>query len=294
MAPRILAIANLKGGVGKSTSTMMIADRLAVLGYRVLVVDLDPQANLSYMLLGRRAIDKYVAENRTLTQYLNDCFIQGQEKPLGTYVIQEASDLDEQRKAGAGRVDLFSATPRLRFVELAVEERFAQEKSSLHAAERAFEAKLREVIEYFSGHDVVIFDCPPGFTSLCRAALRLADSVISPTVPDYISIMGLRDFSVFGLRLARDSVDRPLRHGVLFTKVEARRDDMRSEIDALKADRRFRLLTSQIRQSRDAVRASERIRPDATRSFSEKYGGLRDSVKKLGDEVAAFIELPER
>jgi chromosome partitioning protein len=291
MVARILAIANLKGGVGKSTSVLMMADRLAILGYKILVLDLDPQANISYMMLGRRSIEKYAAEAKTLTQYLNDAFIHGQEGVLGSYIIREASDLEEQRKPGAGRVDLFAATPRLRFVELAAEERFAQEKGSLQAAERGFEVKLREIARHFTEYDVVMFDCPPGFTSLCRAALRVADCVISPTVPDYISILGLRDFASFGLRMARDGVDRPLKHGALLTKVEARREDMRGEIEALKADRRFRLFTTQVRQSRDAVRASERIRPDVMRNFNEKYGGLKDSVRKLGDETAAFLNL---
>ena len=65
MAKRI-AIANHKGGVGKSTTTLMLAEGLALSGYRVLVVDLDPQAMSSKMLLGESGLEEAIKQGRTL------------------------------------------------------------------------------------------------------------------------------------------------------------------------------------------------------------------------------------
>ena len=111
MASRI-AIANHKGGVGKSTTTLMLAEGLALSGYRVLVVDLDPQAMSSKMHWGSSGLEEAIKQGRTLAHLLKQ-FAAGTSPQVSRYVSR-ASDLAELRDASDGRgVDVIASNPEL-------------------------------------------------------------------------------------------------------------------------------------------------------------------------------------
>ena len=99
-----VAIANLKGGVGKSTTTLFLAEHWALLGMRVLVIDLDPQANCSFMLLSRDGLRQCEDACKTLPHLFAD--IQSQPMlNLSSYIFPFASDLKElQPDVGPGRI----------------------------------------------------------------------------------------------------------------------------------------------------------------------------------------------
>jgi cellulose biosynthesis protein BcsQ len=70
VAGKLIAVANMKGGVGKTTTVVMLAEALAADGARVLVVDLDPQASVSVCLAGPDRLWGMIAQGRTLEAYL--------------------------------------------------------------------------------------------------------------------------------------------------------------------------------------------------------------------------------
>ncbi len=111
MAVRI-AVANVRGGVGKSTTTMMLAEGLALRGLRVLVIDLDPQSMVSELLLGFVGLRNAIDDGRTIARVLHR-LAAGQQPELESCTTW-ASDLAELRNPhGRGRIDLIASDPVL-------------------------------------------------------------------------------------------------------------------------------------------------------------------------------------
>lgn len=282
--PFKLAIANLKGGVGKSTSTVFIAEALAVFDdLRVLVVDLDPQANASYMLLSRDGVEAAEANGKTLPNFLLDTAPGGRTQPAG-YIWPNASDIEElYAPSKRGRVDVFASIPRMWFVEMVQERRLYLENR-----EPAVELKsaLNQYLDSLKGwYDVIIFDCPPGFSSLTRAGLMSAQAIISPTIADAVSVRSLADFVDIGLGDVL-KLKKAVGHHVIISKFRSQGDD-RIEADRLK--RRHDVLEPYIRYSVDMTRATERIHASSRRKFKDKYRDLAGDIHALTHCIFRYV-----
>lgn len=275
-----VAIANLKGGVGKSTTTMMLAEALASFhDQSVLVVDLDPQSNSSFMFLSRAGAEANEEAGKTFMHFLDALGADAQIN-LARFVRPKASDLTSLAEGAArGQVSIISSSPRMWRSEAQFER--ASVKKGVEADVILAKA-TRHYLDRIKGHyDVVIFDCPPGFSTLARSGIRLADVVLSPTISDEVSARSLKDFVEAGLR---DYIHEGTRHFVVVTRyVQHKVND--SVLDWLRKE--YTVLGSPIKYSIDIVRAGHRIRHDSYRSFKEKYGAQQNSVKDLG---AAFVK----
>ena len=161
MSRRIFCVANQKGGVGKTTTTVNLAAGLAQLGQRVLVVDLDPQGNAT---MGS-GIDKRKLE-------------------LSVYdVLLESATITEarQRAAQAG-YDVLGANRELAGAEV---ELVGQERR-----ERRLKAALHAVRDEY---DFVLIDCPPSLSMLTLNGLCAAHGVLVPMQCEYFALEGLSD-----------------------------------------------------------------------------------------------------
>jgi len=188
---RIIAVANQKGGVGKSTTAVSLGAALAELGRRVLVVDLDPQGNASTGLGIRheaRAVTVYdvLADEAPIEQAIV-------ETPLpGLYAIPSTIDL-----AGA-EIELVSQFSR--------------------------ELKLRKAMEPLkdSGFDFVLLDCPPSLGLLTVNALAAAQELIVPIQCEYYALEGLGQL-IKNVRLVQQNVNPGLRlTGIVMTMYDPR------------------------------------------------------------------------
>ncbi len=159
--PRIFCVANQKGGVGKTTTTVTLAAGMAQLGQRVLVIDLDPQGNAT---MGS-GIDK-----RSLATTVYDVL-------LGSAGIAEA-----RQRSPQGGYDLVGANRELAGAEV--------ELVDLERRER----RLREALEVVAAdHDFVLIDCPPALSLLTLNGLVAAHGVIVPMQCEYFALEGLSD-----------------------------------------------------------------------------------------------------
>lgn len=191
-----LAVANRKGGVGKSTTSVMLAHAAAAWsGHRVLVIDLDTQCNASLMLVGGEGWDKARRTRRTIADYLFDRFDKVAEDE-SEYVIANAGDVAHPR-TGKGRVALLPGSLLMEDIqgELFVNQARKGKETDVVAVE--VRNRLRKLIKHFGmDYDVVILDCPPGLSFAALAALDLADRVVVPFRPDFVSQFAIDRISI--------------------------------------------------------------------------------------------------
>ena len=187
MPARIYALANQKGGVGKTTSAINLAACLAEAGEHSLVIDLDPQANATSGL-GERA-------NGVSTLDLLDG------APLATLA----------RPTRFANLDLVPAKPELAAASV--------ELSALAGGERYLADALAEATERWS---FVFLDCPPSFGPLTVNALAAADRVIVPVQAEYYALEGLSQL-LGSIELVKTRLNPGLGiAGILLTMVDGR------------------------------------------------------------------------
>ncbi|MSO81710.1 MAG: ParA family protein [Acidobacteria bacterium] len=188
---RILAVANQKGGVGKTTTAINVASSLALAGRRVLLVDVDPQGNLTsgVGLKGHRAEAGTIYE-ALMTDADPAAFL------LETQV-QNLSLIPADRNLTGAEIELVSVPQR--------------------------EHRLRRVLEPLRARfDLIFIDCPPSLGLLTLNALVAADAVLIPLHCEYFALEGLAEL-VGTLRRVRGALNPALDiEGVLLTMYDDR------------------------------------------------------------------------
>jgi chromosome partitioning protein len=188
--PRIIAIANQKGGVGKTTTSVNLGAALAELGFRVLVVDLDPQGNATTGLgINNRNLDASIYDVMMTDVPMEDCIEPSNVKNL--FVAPATIDL-----AGA-EIELVPAFSR--------------------------ELKLRRALhEVRDDYDYTIIDCPPSLGLLTVNGLAAADDVIVPIQCEYYALEGLGQL-LKNVALVRTNLNPALEvRGIVLTMYDAR------------------------------------------------------------------------
>ncbi len=192
-APRIIAIANQKGGVGKTTTAINLGAALAEDGYSVLLVDLDPQGNASTGL-------GLEAKNRKYTTY---------------DLLLEEADLDDV--ISSTDVDGLWIAPATTDLSSADLQMVANEKRSflLHDA-------LRQTSIDKYGFNYILIDCPPSLSLLTVNGMVAADSVLVPLQSEFFALEGLSQL-MLTIRQVRQTARPNLRiEGVVLTMYDGR------------------------------------------------------------------------
>ena len=187
---RVIAIANQKGGVGKTTTTINLSACLAEKGMKVLVIDVDPQGNTTSGL----GIDKDNLENTVYQLLLDECTV---EKCMYESVVNNLFVLPSD-------VDLAGAEIEL----IGIEEK-----------EYILNKQVKLIREFF---DYIIIDCPPSLNMLTVNAMTAADSVLVPIQCEYYALEGLSQL-IHTINLVKQRLNEKLEiEGVVFTMYDAR------------------------------------------------------------------------
>ena len=193
---RIVAVANQKGGQGKTTSTLALGTALADRGYRVLIVDLDPQASLTSAAgLEPETLDSTIYT--AFTQYMADATVPAYADlahPLGPSLALLPSSLD----LALAEMDLHNAVRR--------------------------EYVLAEILAVArDDYDIMLVDCPPSLTWLTINALTAAQQVLIPVVPEFLAARGLGQLLGTIGRVRRNKLNPSLQvAGAVLTMVDTR------------------------------------------------------------------------
>jgi chromosome partitioning protein len=253
----VVCVANQKGGVGKTTTTVSLAAALAQLGARTLVIDLDPQGNATTGL-GLRA----------------------EEGDPSTYgvLVEDLALIDAVQSTGVDKLDLLPSSLDLAGAEVELVPAFSRE------------LRLRRAIDDVrSRYDIVLVDCPPSLGLLTINALVAADQVLVPIQCEYYALEGLGQL-MRTIQLVTDNLNRDLvLGGVVLTMFDGRTNLSQQVVDEVRGyfgDRAYETVIPRTVRLSEAPSFGQPITV-----FDPTSRGAR-SYQRLAGEVADRLQLP--
>ena len=252
---RVIAIANQKGGVGKTTTAINLAACLAEAGKNVLTIDLDPQGNMTSGL----GVDKSELENTVYELMLDECSIK--ESMTDTVV--------EGMKVIPSNVNLAGAEIEL----LGISEK---------------EYILKNAVDYIKDdYDFIIIDCPPSLNMLTINAMTTADSVLVPIQCKYFALEGLSQL-MHTIDLVQQRLNPNLTiDGVVFTMYDVRTNLSIQVVDSVKANLDAKIYDTLIPRNIRLAEAPSHGLP--INMYDAKSAGA-ESYRSLAKEVMERVE----
>jgi chromosome partitioning protein len=179
---QVIAFINLKGGVGKTTTAVAVAELLATEHRkRVLLMDLDPQTNATVMLIGDEKWGELNAEGHTLKTLFSDALEEDESK--------RSFDLEASRQRGVSPVRDVRGLDSLDLID--VQDRLAGIPMGKYYSTNPTALLQRATKPIIDEYDYVIIDCPPNLGIITLNGLRMANGFLIPTIPDVLSTYGI-------------------------------------------------------------------------------------------------------
>jgi chromosome partitioning protein len=229
MRSSVVSVINYKGGVGKTTLTANLGAELAARGRRVLLIDLDPQASLTFSFYRVDEWEKQLADERTVLQWFESFISDGTVGQLRGYVVSPPG-VNAVVGRNGGRLDLLASHLGLIEVDLDLAaglggSRFQRTNPRFLAVHGLLAEALGD--ESFAGYDAILVDCAPNFNMVTRTAIVASEYVLIPARPDYLSTLGIdylrtrlsrlvEDYN----RAAPDATISPEILGVVYTMIQ--------------------------------------------------------------------------
>lgn len=230
---KVVSIINYKGGVGKTSLTANLGAELAWRGKKVLLIDLDAQASLTFSFITPEDWINDFAANRTIKSWF-DAFEKGKPVDLSSFVYEPKRI--KLKLEGRGKLDIICSHLGLINVDLDLAVKLggaslAQAKANFIAIHSRLWNGLQD--QKFAEYDVILIDCPPNFNIVTKTAIVASDYILVPTRPDQLSTLGIdylmrnvekltKDYNDYAEVDAGDAVDKidPKTVGVVFTMIQ--------------------------------------------------------------------------
>lgn len=186
---KVISVINYKGGVGKTTLTANLGAELAYRGWRVLLVDLDAQASLTFSFVKPDYWETSLADGGTIKDWF-DSFSEGNTLPLQDLIITP----NRTRYRVEGKLDLIPSHLGLINVDLELATELGG--ATLRQSKRNYLKVHQRLAEGFrdldnDSYDFVLIDCPPNFNVVTKTAIVASEHILIPAKPDYLSTLGI-------------------------------------------------------------------------------------------------------
>lgn len=247
---KIIAIANQKGGVGKTTTSINLSACLAEKGKKVLVIDTDPQGNTTSGF----GIDKNDLENTIYELILGECSISD---CIVKNIIENVSVLPSNVNLAAAEIELIGVERK--------------------------EYILKNEVDYVKDeYDFIIIDCPPSLNMLTINSMTTADSVLVPIQCEYYALEGLSQL-IHTINLVKERLNPDLdMDGVVFTMYDSRTNLSTQVVDNVKQNLKQKVYNTLIPRNIRLAEAPSYGMPinkyDAKSAGAEAYMQLAEEV----------------
>ena len=253
---RIIAIANQKGGVGKTTTSTNLSACLAEMNKKVLLIDIDPQGNAtSGVGVNKNELDNTVYEMIIGECELEDCILKN--------VIDNLDILPSNVNLSGAEIDLIGVESREFILKRSID-------------------KIRDEYDY------IIIDCPPSLNMLTVNAMTTADSVLVPIQCEYYALEGLSQL-IHTINLVKERLNPGLEiEGVVFTMYDARTNLSLQVVENVKENLRQKVYKTIIPRNIRLAEAPSHGLPinlyDSKSAGAESYRLLAEEVANFGNE----------
>lgn len=263
---RIIAVANQKGGVGKTTTATNLSACLAEKGKKVLVIDTDPQGNATSGL----GVDKYSLEKTVYDLLIGECNVKD---CLMDNVLENLSLLPSNVNLSGSEIDLIGIEKR----------------------EYILKRNIESIVD---NYDFMIIDCPPSLNILTVNAMTTADTVLVPIQCEYYALEGLTQL-IHTINLVKQRLNPDLKiEGVVFTMYDARTNLSLEVVENVKNNLKHNVYKTIIPRSVRLAEAPSHGIPinlyDTKSVGAESYRLLAEEVINKDFDMVEIHEFKER
>ena len=256
---RIIAIANQKGGVGKTTTAINLASCLAEIGKEILVIDIDPQGNTTSGF----GLDKDEIENTVYELMLDECTIK--ESMIKVENIEHLTIIPSNVNLAGAEIELLGINEK--------------------------EYILKNAVDYIKDdYDFIIIDCPPSLNMLTVNAMTTADTVLVPIQCEYYALEGISQL-IHTIDLVQERLNPDLKiEGVVFTMYDARTNLSSDVVDTVKENLNTTVYQTIIPRNVRLAEAPSHGLPinlyDPKSTGAESYRNLAKEIKRIYRSMA--------
>ena len=185
---KIISVINYKGGVGKTTISANLAADIAFRGKKILAIDLDPQASLTFSFFNVDEWRKKYEASKTIKNWYDAFIDKDTDLSLDSLIARP-----HRVNVGSGTLDLICSHLALINVDLELATRLigGSERDLRNNYLRVL-SRLRHGLDSLEDkYDFILIDCPPNFNIVTKTAIAASDYLLVPTKPDYLSTLGI-------------------------------------------------------------------------------------------------------
>jgi len=280
----VISTINLKGGVGKTSTTVAVAEMLgAVFHKKVLVIDLDPQTNITTVLIGEVKWADLNSKGHTLAQLFKDALADNGQVPK--FDLAKTLQRNVSSVATVVNVDLLPSSLDL----IDIQDRLATMPRGKYFTRNPVEILRSAIKPIQDEYDYVLIDCPPNLGLITLNGLRISSGYIIPTIPDPLSTYGIpqilnrvEDFS----REIGESIP-PL--GIVITKFREQARVHHTTMARLRRQNKPPVFKTVIPENAKMAEALDYVHANTMR---QKYGyqGQFDLIQDLTKEIMGVVE----